>query len=274
MDSKIKIIEDKLFMLYQESGIAFFNDELLGKKFISDLISEFQKNINHNGRGIFIAPHIFTLSVPQSSMLIFKNKKSLLEYIGNHLMALVEAAGFSFEGKVTINLYPSEDLLQGEFKVRAIKDISSQSLNRNTESDSSTPIFPLAKAPMAFLIIDGGKIFTLEFSTITVGRNLDNHLVFDDPKISRRHAELKIIKGRYILFDVGTSGGTFVNGDRITQIVLQPGDVISMAGVIMVYGHDSADAIKESQEYEKPKKIYNNTTSTLSSEMVPSGDSN
>ena len=64
-------------------------------------------------------------------------------------------------------------------------------------------------------------------------------LVIDDPRISRNHAQLRAIKGRYVIFDLNSTGGTFVNAQRTSQSVLYPGDVISLAGVPLIYGQDN-----------------------------------
>ena len=88
----------------------------------------------------------------------------------------------------------------------------------------------------AFLIVDGVKVIPLTAPLIRIGRRLENNLVLDDPRVSRSHAELRAINGRYVLFDLNSTGGTFVNGLKITQSVVYPGDVISLAGVNLVYG--------------------------------------
>jgi pSer/pThr/pTyr-binding forkhead associated (FHA) protein len=90
----------------------------------------------------------------------------------------------------------------------------------------------------AFLIIDGVKEFPLKKPVVNVGRRLDNDLVIDDPRVSRHHAQLRAIKSRYVLFDLNSSGGTFINGQRTSQTVLYPGDVISLAGVSLIFGQD------------------------------------
>ena len=90
----------------------------------------------------------------------------------------------------------------------------------------------------AFLIIGGTQIFPLDRSVINIGRRLDNHIVIDDPRVSRAHAQLRIVRERFVLFDLNSSGGTFVNGQRAEQSVLYPGDVISLAGVTLIFGQD------------------------------------
>ena len=103
-------------------------------------------------------------------------------------------------------------------------------------SDDAAPVDPVRIPEDAFVIVDGVKVIPLTQPLIRIGRRLENNLVLDDPRVSRTHAELRAINGRYVLFDLNSTGGTFVNGLKITQSVVYPGDVISLAGVNLVYG--------------------------------------
>ncbi len=85
------------------------------------------------------------------------------------------------------------------------------------------------------------RIIPLDRSVINIGRRPDNQMVIDDPRVSRVHSQLRAIKGRYVIFDLDSAGGTFVNSQRISQYTLLPGDVISLAGFPMVYGQDTAE---------------------------------
>jgi len=72
--------------------------------------------------------------------------------------------------------------------------------------------------------------------------------VLSDPRVSRKHAQLRSSKGSYVIFDLNSTGGTYVNGKRITQQVLKPGDVISLAGVPIIYGEEIADEMGDTSE--------------------------
>lgn len=105
--------------------------------------------------------------------------------------------------------------------------------NRTTEplgpdEDSTLP-------EQAFLIVDGMKLFPLNRTVITIGRRFENTLVLNDPRISRIHAQLRAFNGRFVLFDLKSRGGTFLNGKRIEQTVVYDGDVISLAGVELIF---------------------------------------
>lgn len=88
----------------------------------------------------------------------------------------------------------------------------------------------------AFLITQNNKAYPLKRGVISIGRRLEkNDLVLDDPRVSRYHAQLRLLGGQYILFDLESTGGTYVNGQRIKQSVIYSGDVISLAGVELVF---------------------------------------
>jgi hypothetical protein len=89
-----------------------------------------------------------------------------------------------------------------------------------------------------FLILGGQRHVNLLQAMISVGRALDNDIIIEDPRVSRHHAQLRRRYGRYVLYDLGSSGGTKINGYPIEECVLHAGDVISFAGIQVVYSED------------------------------------
>ena len=74
---------------------------------------------------------------------------------------------------------------------------------------------------------DAGRRFTLEDGqTLQIGRGQDSHTQLTDPHTSRKHCQVEVDGGNFFVADIGSAGGTFVNGQRITRQQLQPGDVI------------------------------------------------
>jgi pSer/pThr/pTyr-binding forkhead associated (FHA) protein len=64
---------------------------------------------------------------------------------------------------------------------------------------------------------------------VTIGRHPKNDIVFDanrDLDASSRHAELREQGGRYVLLDVGSSNGTFVGGNRVSEVVVETGQPV------------------------------------------------
>jgi ABC-type multidrug transport system ATPase subunit len=75
---------------------------------------------------------------------------------------------------------------------------------------------------------------------ITIGRESAD-IILENPQVSRQHAVIERSDGRHLLRDVGSANGTFVNGQRITQHALRPGDVIQIGAFKLVYDGDSLD---------------------------------
>ena len=85
------------------------------------------------------------------------------------------------------------------------------------------------------LIFKGAKAISLKQPITSIGRSHDNTIVIDDPRISRHHLEIRFILDHFVAFDLQSTGGTFVNGQRVNQGLLYPGDLISLAGVDLVF---------------------------------------
>lgn len=75
------------------------------------------------------------------------------------------------------------------------------------------------------------RSFNLEAGTLTIGRQDSAILLADDNQVSRRHAVLEsAAQGIAVLRDQGSTNGTWVNGVRITERQLSPGDVVQIGG--------------------------------------------
>jgi predicted component of type VI protein secretion system len=72
-----------------------------------------------------------------------------------------------------------------------------------------------------------GRIFSLQKTEISIGREAGSDVCINDVEVSRQHARLVSQFGDYLLDDLESTNGTFVNGQRITgQRILKPGDSI------------------------------------------------
>jgi pSer/pThr/pTyr-binding forkhead associated (FHA) protein len=105
------------------------------------------------------------------------------------------------------------------------------SAHRTLDADQTPPTRP-------FLILEGQRHIPVSGVTVSLGRSLDNDVIVDDARVSRHHAQLRRRYERYVIYDLGSTGGTTVNGYPVQECVLEAGDVISLAGVEIIYGED------------------------------------
>ena len=68
-----------------------------------------------------------------------------------------------------------------------------------------------------------------------IGRDPQNDVVLDDRRVSRKHAEVRLRLGRYTLYDLQSTNGTYVNGRRVAEKVLEDKDKISIGGLEIVF---------------------------------------
>jgi hypothetical protein len=164
----------------------------------------------------------------------------------------VRMRGFLFIHPPTVTLIEDRNLPENGVRVEA--SISPQDLDETEEMIG--PPGPQTGSPPAgaFIIVDGKRHVVLSKAAITVGRRQDNDLILDDPRVSRIHAQLRVKDGKFTLFDLGSSQGTRVNNRKVTQHILQAGDVIRVGSTRLVYGEDPPDSADETPTYKPARE--------------------
>jgi len=75
------------------------------------------------------------------------------------------------------------------------------------------------------------QTFVLNMPVITIGRSADNMVALPHPKVSRRHAEIRMGTNATVIVDLGSANGIIVDGElmRARQVrLLRPGSVVRM----------------------------------------------
>jgi len=130
---------------------------------------------------------------------------------------------------------------------------------------------------LSFVQQGEARAVELGAATLRIGRHEDNDLVFDNPYLSRYHAEILSDGSRILIRDLGSTSGTFVNGERITQRRLKDGDSIRLGrarGVEFVFHcGDSADSAGRTSELKPVRVITPDDTLFINTAKLPhSGD--
>ncbi len=79
------------------------------------------------------------------------------------------------------------------------------------------------------------QAYQLEGRITKLGRHDENHIVLAGPTVSARHATVRIEPIGVVLEDEGSLNGTFVNGERIEQRLLEEGDRIQVGPHLLVF---------------------------------------
>ncbi len=89
-----------------------------------------------------------------------------------------------------------------------------------------------------------GATFSLEGDQVIIGRDSSCTIAINDAEVSRKHARLSFQGGKYVIEDLGSTNGTFVNGQRlVSPVVLKSGDVVSLGEqIVLLYEVLTPDA--------------------------------
>jgi hypothetical protein len=96
---------------------------------------------------------------------------------------------------------------------------------------------PSPKPAELVLIENGapGRVFPLEKDRLTIGRLPGSDVTLADPGASRRHAEIRLEDGRFVLADLGSTNGTRVNEATVSERPLEDGDRITIGRTVLEF---------------------------------------
>jgi len=115
---------------------------------------------------------------------------------------------------------PTADPDRTQVLSRLVREPSFGEGNGGTALHTGTAALMVRSGPQA------GQRFPLQESSTRLGRHPDSDISLDDISVSRRHAEIRRDTDEYVLRDVGSLNGTYVNQRRVDSVVLQQGDEI------------------------------------------------
>jgi hypothetical protein len=213
------------------------------------IFAAMQGNIKSNEKGQSVAPDLYILVLDPETARVIGEEPSFNEQISDIITQAGLETGIQFRVRPKVKISADPAIEPGQFRILAKFSLQSSdetsTLAINSADENPIPEF-------AFLIIHGDRVIQLTQQVVNIGRRIDNHVVIEDLRVSRMHAQIRAINRRYVIFDLESSGGTFVNSTKISQATLSPGDVISLAGVDLVYGQDATYLSSENEGVTQP----------------------
>jgi hypothetical protein len=141
---------------------------------------------------------------------------------------------YVFTGPVSISFDKADDLSTGRFHVR------SAAMARVTPADERNVRDTAVRRAQVVLEVNGMR-HTLEPPGLVIGRGTAADLRVNDPGVSRRHAEIRVVPGGLVpqvsVVDLGSTNGVFVNGQRVKQATLEDGSEVRVGNTTMTVRH-------------------------------------
>jgi hypothetical protein len=166
----------------------------------------------------------------------------LQEYLAEH----AQREHYALPSAPLVRIETDDDLAIGEFGITAkmvrtsrsvpIQEPAAQPLPPAMETQAFTPEVPLETGAPTYALLYEGRSCPLRDATFVIGRAHDCDIHVADPNVSRRHAEVRADgKGAYTLFDLGSTNGTELNGQRISHVQLAEGDTIAIGQIELTF---------------------------------------
>jgi hypothetical protein len=238
-------LETQLRNLIEHSAARLFPSESTKSDLIAHFISAMENHIHPQADGSFLAPNLFIWSLHPSRAGLVQEDHTFLEGLEQAILQAGMEAGLEFAAPPVIKIVSDPGMAVQEWHIQA---------HINIDYLSETAPFKVRPEPEkanclpeAFLILNDGHIFPIKKTVLNIGRSPENHVVIKEATISRFHAQLRYAHGRFTLFDLESTGGTLINGKRVHRDTLRPGDVISLAGVNLIFGQEITQGVGDTQ---------------------------
>ncbi|MDZ4224396.1 MAG: FHA domain-containing protein, partial [bacterium] len=111
--------------------------------------------------------------------------------------------------------------------------------------ESKTDLLKLDEAPEVvslrkcqLVVLEGpdkNKKITLNKNLTAIGKRENNDLVLADKTVSRNHIEIEYTSDSFLLKDLGSTNGTYLNGSKVKEAYLAPGDTIKAGNTLLEF---------------------------------------
>ena len=182
----------------------------IGKKVVRQM--ELEKRIGV--RGPIVPNHYMILLSPDD----FDSLADISSALHSELLALVQETArerhYKFVGFVDVGIDVDSEIPRGTFAIESQYQEDPEYMGH------------------LYLEMPNGMRVPLGDAPVTIGRLPGSTIVIDEPRVSRRHAEVSVGEDGYVrIGDLGSTNGTRVNGLAVTDSTARDGDEIDVGGV-------------------------------------------
>lgn len=239
MSSRLDRLESRLQALIESSlnRLPWRNSQ---PRLAADLVSSLRAQLALDDRSTEPLPDSFNLFMHPENCKAWEVHSDWVNWLNRVLLDMAAESNRSYARDPEIRFIPDSDL-DGK-SVRTV--LTYQDVDVNSTAVMAAESDPIETSHAEtwsgpYLMLENSKTYPINQTVINIGRREDNDLVLPDPRVSREHAQIRIIHGECVLFDLNSTGGTSVNGRRVNTHNLRPGDVISLAGVNIIFGQET-----------------------------------
>ncbi|WP_449271898.1 FhaA domain-containing protein [Halostreptopolyspora alba] len=245
--------ERRLEGIFEGTFARVFKSELQPVEVASAVQREMDERAAIVAQGRTLVPNDFVVELSGSDR---ERLEVYADSLGQELSKLARdyatEQGYSFVGPVRVQFQTEDDLQTGRFRIRSgvmrgptVESGEIQQPVSDHGGEAQVPGNP------RLLISPGGAVqnsspagqgqqqsFELNTQVTLLGRGTDCDLRLVDNGVSRHHAEIRVEDNEAVLVDLGSTNGTFVNGQQAKRVRLVDGTRISLGRTNMTFRRD------------------------------------
>ncbi len=182
--------------------------------------------------GRTLAPNVFTARLSDSDFALAQEWGSTLaEELCDVVIKHVNSQGYTLRGPVRVSFTRDAELKAGVFEVDSATE--KQAGPRRPTTPNAPTRQPTRLQPV--LDLDGQR-YSLNAGSIILGRSSEADILVDDTGVSRKHLEIRTQGGSTRAVDLGSTNGSYVNGQRVQgETDLSDGSIITMGRTRMTF---------------------------------------
>lgn len=218
--------EQRVDRLVNGAFAKAFEAEVQPVEIAAAIQSELDDSAMIVGAGRTVVPNAFTIDLSAQDfdrLMAFEGplRTELSAVIKEH----VNGQRYTTLGAPSVTFNKDEFLITGVFRV------TSESVNDEGAIVEDVPAAVVRKGPH---VVINGYAHSLTLARTTIGRSTEADITVDDSGISRKHCEI-VLGTPPVLRDLGSTNGTWVYGERITEIALQADVDIKVGNTVIQF---------------------------------------
>jgi FHA domain-containing protein len=238
--SILRNLESKLEGLFEGTFSRTFKSKVQPVEIARKLAKEMQDNKTVSISRTYVPNQYIVYLSSQDRQQFEGYEEGVLKELSDYLLENARGEGLALITRPTVEFRTDERLSLGEFGIQAmlVRPAEDEQAEPEQADFGQTMVYSvdrearrLEAPPVAdgrAMLVGGGKRTVLSGSRFLIGRSRDCDLMLDDPNVSRRHAELRKEHGAWVVADLASTNGVKVNGRRVAEQALNPGDEITV----------------------------------------------
>jgi hypothetical protein len=210
-----------------------FRSEVQPVEVASAMQRELDNNAQVLSRDRSLAPNAFTVTLsPRDHERLAPYSDSLVGELTSLVTEHADLQRYAFPGPVQVTLLRDDTLRTGQFRVTS-----------DVQARVSAPLAGAETRPAPAYLVVRDAVVPVRAAGVMVGRGSDCDVRIDDPGVSRRHAEFRVLgegeNADVVVVDLRSTNGTVVDGIRVAQAPVRDGSTVTVGSTsIVVRRHD------------------------------------